>query len=158
MLSGAAGGLVWRSVTRTPSYQVTRDGAYLDESGLATVFNADGWFLVVGLVGGLMLGWVVATAYPDHGWRLVVGLLAVSAVACVTAYTVGRSLGPPDLGPRLEAASAGERILAPLRVRASGVYLSWPVGAMAGVLFASFMRRRSAPSPGPPRDGMSTLR
>jgi hypothetical protein len=74
-------------------------------------------------------------------------LLGASVLASVFAYAVGYALGPGPLSARLAAASPGERVPAPLSIQATGVYLSWPVGAMAGLWLAA-LRRPSPPSGG----------
>jgi hypothetical protein len=130
-------------LTDLPAYQVTRQGAVFDEPALATVFDADGWFLVVGLAGGLILGLLLWLAFDRLGWRLVVALFVAACFASALAYAVGRSLGPGTLDPRLAAAEPGDRVAVALTVRSTGVFLSWPIGAMGGVFAAALSRRRA---------------
>ena len=147
--AGAAGGVLWAWLTDPASYLVTERGAFLDEQGLAAVFNSDGWFLVVGLVAGLALGLALGLRFRRHGWPIVVAMLLAAGLASALAYTVGHALGPDALGARLQAAQAGDRVAAPLTVQAPGVLLGWPIAAMAGMLAAALgWHRPSRRSPG----------
>jgi hypothetical protein len=138
---GAAGGAFWAWLTAPATYQVTAQSAYLDEQGLSAAFNADGWFLVVGLLCGLLLGAVLGLSCRRHGWPLVLALVVAASLASFVAYRVGQALGPGPLEPRLRAAAPGDRVAAPLSVRATGVYLGWPVGTMLGVLMVTLRWR-----------------
>jgi hypothetical protein len=134
------GGLIWVWLTDPATYRVTARGGYLDERGLAETFNADGWFLVVGVLGGLVLGWVVGLRWRRYGWSLALMLLGAAVLASALTYVVGHALGPGPLGPQLDAAAPAERVSAPLSIQATGVYLGWPVGTMAGLLAAASRR------------------
>ena len=144
--SGLLGGLLWAWVAEPATYRVTAAGAYLDEQSLGQVVNADGWFLIVGLVLGSLVGGALTFAFRRDGWVIVLAVLVGAGVAGAACYLVGHALGPGDLQPRLDAAAPGERVPVPLQVRASGAYLSWPVGAMLGALVAAVAWNRRDPA------------
>lgn len=143
---GVLGGLAWVGLTDPATYQVTANGAYLDEQGLGEVFNADGWFLVIGLVLGSVAGGLMTYALRRHGWLVVLAVLAGSCLASGLCYLVGHALGPGELGPRLRAAAPGDRVPVPLTIQAKGVYFGWPIGAMLGALLAALAWNRRDPA------------
>ena len=143
--AGGVGGLAWAWLTQPAAYRVTAQGAYLDEEGLSRIFNADGWFLVIGLVLGCLARGRLAYAFRRDGWVVVLAVLAGAGVASAVCYLVGHALGPDALDPRLRAAGPGDRVRVPLTIQATGVYLSWPLGAMAGALVAAFAWSRRDP-------------
>ena len=145
-VAGVLGGLAWAQFTQPAEYLVTRDGAYLDEQGLGEVFNADGWFLVIGLVLGCLPGAALTYAFRRHGWVAVLAVLAGSCLASYLCYQIGHTLGPAALGPRLEAAAPGERVAVPLTIEASGVFLGWPIGAMLGAVLVAVAWNRHDPA------------
>jgi adenine/guanine phosphoribosyltransferase-like PRPP-binding protein len=143
---GAAGGVAWAGLTEPAAYQVTRDGAYLDEHSLGQVFNTDGWFLVIEVALGCVAGGAMTYAWRRHGWVVVLAVLAGSCLAGAVAYLLGHALGPGDLDPRLAAATPGEQVPVPLTVKADGVYFAWPVGAMLGAVLAVVAWNRQDPA------------
>lgn len=145
-LAGVIGGLAWAQLTEPAEYLVTRDSAYLDEQGLGEVFNADGWFLVVGTVLGFLAGAAATYAFRRDGWLVVLAVLAGSCLASYLCYHLGHALGPGALDPRLDAAAPGDRVPVPLTVKASGVYLGWPIGAMSGGVLAAVAWNRHDPA------------
>ena len=157
-VGGLLGGLAWAQLTHPAEYLVTRDGAYLDEQGLGEVFAADGWFLVIGLVLGCLAGAALTYAFRRHGWVAVLAVLAGSCLASYLCYQVGHALGPAALNPRLDAAAPGDRVPVPLTIKASGVYLGWPIGAMFGALLATLAWNRNDPAAVVPVSSRSATR
>ena len=150
-LSGCAAAPIWAGLTDIAHYQVTSKGAFLDESQLGLQFDADGWFFVTGLVGGLVVGSVLAGAFRRHGVVAVLAVLTGASLASYLSYHLGPGFGPGPLGPRLASAQVGDLVSAPIKVTASGVVFSWPIGAMLGALVAqSILWRSDEPSAAAP--------
>jgi hypothetical protein len=146
-LAGAAAARVWVGQTELAHYKVTSSGAFLDESQLGLQFGADGWFFVTGLVGGLVVGGVLAGVFRRHGVVSVIAVLGGAALASYLSYQLGPDFGPGALRPRLAAAQVGDLVSAPIEVTAGGVVFSWPIGAMLGALLTqSILWRADEPS------------
>ncbi len=146
-LAGAAAARVWAGQTQVAHYKVTPSGAFLDETQLGLQFGADGWFFVTGLVGGLVVGGVLAGVFRRHGIVAVLAVLGGAALASYLSYRLGPAFGPGPLKPRLASAHVGDLVSAPIEVTATGVVFSWPIGAMLGALITqSVLWRADEPS------------
>ena len=128
---GVLAGLLWPQLADTVT--VTRTGAGLvrDEVALAEQFDAEAWYSLIALAGGLLLG-AVMTA-----WRrtdALVTLFAVLAGAFLAAWLsaeLGLALGPDD--PTRVLADAAEGATAPAALTLAGaVYWVWPLAAVLG--------------------------
>jgi hypothetical protein len=150
---GLLGARIWFDATDLPAYLVTRDGGSLDELQLGRSFNSPGWFLVVGLGLGLLGGLVFGAAFRRHGVVAVLAVFAGSLLASYVCYHYGVTLDQGPLGPRLHAADPGDRVPVELTLRAVGVRLAWPIGALVGVLAAQYAlwRRNEASAAAPLR-------
>lgn len=127
---GVVGGVLWWVATPLAEWTRTRDSATMDEQMLGASVAADGWFLVIAAVGGLVSGFVL-TAWRKRDPVATVLLVALgSALACGLMYLVGHTLGPGSYQEALRTARVGESVPVPLSVQAKGVYLVWPVGAL----------------------------
>jgi hypothetical protein len=150
---GLAGARIWFEATDLPAFLVTRNGASLDELQLGRSFNSPGWFLVIGIGGGLLGGLVFGAAYRRHGVVAVVAVFAGSLLASYVCYHYGVTLDQGPVRPRLHAAAPGDRVQVELTLRAVGVRLAWPIGALVGVLAAqyAFWRRNELSAAAPLR-------
>jgi hypothetical protein len=135
---GLAGARIWFDATDLPAYLVTRDGGSLDELQLGRSFNSPGWFLVVGLGLGLLGGLVFGAVFRRHGVVAVVAVFAGSLLASYVCYHYGVTLDQGPVEARLHAADPGDRVPVELSLRAVGVRLAWPIGALAGVLASQY--------------------
>jgi hypothetical protein len=153
VVAGVVVGVIWPHLVDPVT--VTRDklGVTTGELALSERFDNDGWYVLLALALGLVLG-VALTA-----WRRsneVVTVLAVVASALVAAWvsaTVGTRLGPEDPNRVLAQAENGASAPDVVRVSADGAYAMWPIGAMAGALIVlwgppgGLRRREEAGSP-----------
>ena len=143
-------GVVWWLVVDPAAFTKTSDGGAMGENDLGKRFNADGWFLVIGVVAGIVAG-LALSAWRSRDPLLTCGLLLLgSVVAASVMALVGHLLGPHSTGAALRSATVGARVAEPLRVDVVLVYLSWPVGVLAGSLFVLL---GGAPVPDPARPG-----
>jgi hypothetical protein len=134
LVLGLVCGLLWWLVVNPAEFTKMRAGGAMGEVQLGRRFDADGWYVVLGLLGGLAAG-VALMWWRSRDALLTTGLLVAGAVlaAAVTAV-VGHLLGPSDPQGRLEAARIGARVPTQLAVDAWTAYLAWPIGALAGAL------------------------
>ncbi len=137
---GAVCGVLWWWAVDPALYTKLRNGAAMGEVQLGKRFNADGWYVVLGLVPGLVAG-AVLTWWRSRDPLLTAGLLLVGSVAAaaVMAY-VGHLLGPGDPHAVLANATAGTHAAVRLDVSAWTAYLAWPIGALAGALVVLWSR------------------
>lgn len=159
LLAGAALGgvlaVLWEMLWEPPSGIVFEQTWYLDEIGLTQDISGFGWFVVLGLVGGLAYGAVAAKLGSGYELLTLVGVVAGSALAVWVMLQVGHWLGPPDprlLAPttvdltalpgdlRLTPTPADERLLG----LPNSAYLALPGAALIG-LVSVFLGQSSRP-------------
>jgi hypothetical protein len=128
---GAPIGLLWAAVAPKVLVERTPEGLRLVSSETKTFVGADGWFFVIALLAGLGCGVVAWRLGRRQPLGTALGLIAGSVVAAVIAWRVGHLVDVPRLSSLLHTLS-GKPIIDPtLDVRAKGVLLAWPVGALA---------------------------
>lgn len=134
LLVGAVCGLLWWLAVDPAVFTKVDGRGSMGELELGKRFNADGWYVVIGVLAGLVSG-VVLTAWRSRDFLLTTGVLVIGAAlaAAVMAWT-GHLLGPGDTDAALAAASAGEQVPVQLRVTAKASYLVWPLAALVGAL------------------------
>ena len=139
---GALSGVVWRAVTDLPTYQVVDGGgAVTSERGLAGYIAADAWFVVCGVVVGLVVGLLAWRWFSSVGWPVVLLTVLVGAAAGLLCWAVGYRIGPGSFAVRLAAAQPGDLVPIDLTVRARAAFLVWPLFAVIPVLLGSSLGR-----------------
>lgn len=134
-LAGVVAGFVWERLW-TPATGVVVDHRWRpgDALALQQQFSGTGWYVVVGIVVGLLLG-IVVSLLADRVPVLTLASVAVgSALAAWLMLRVGVALGPPD--PQTIAATAddGTRLPAQLEVSGWSPFIAFPVGALLGLV------------------------
>ena len=103
---GAVAGLVWWWVTDLPTFRVVNGGgAVTSERGLAGYIAADAWFVVCGVVVGLVLGVLAWRWFGRAGWLVV--LVAVVVVVVAAGVTAAVLLSRGGAGGGTAEAVAG---------------------------------------------------
>ena len=146
-VAGVAGGYAWRYLW-TPPEGVARGGQWIPtpvEEGLQNDFSAVGWYVVVALTLGLLLG--ALTAFVLDGAEIV-GVLVALAGSVLAGYlilTVGERLSPPD--PDAVAAKSPDDSEIPGDLEFDGwtPLLSAPIGALTALstVYLLTTRRRA---------------
>lgn len=132
---GLLGAVVWWSVYDPAHYTVSRNGGLgMGEVELAKRFGADGWYVVIAGVAGLVSGTVVTWWRGRDPLLTSVLVLVGSLLAAGVMAVVGGWIGPPDPRALVATAEAGARLPLPLEVDAAVCYLVWPVTALLGSL------------------------
>ena len=134
-VAGIAGGYAWRHLW-TPPDGVARGGSWVPtpvEEGLQNDFSGVGWYVVVSLVIGLVLGAV--TAYVLDRAEVLGVLVAVlgSALAAYLVLTVGERLSPSDPDEVAAASADDTEIPGDLEFDGWTPLLSAPVGALSSL-------------------------
>lgn len=153
---GVAGGLLWLWLADPAMWEVTKDGIILTEDAVRGQFSAVVTFILVGAALSFGWSWAAGHALRDTGWIRVPVFAVAAGVAALIAWQVGAHLGPSD--PRDVADPAlGDRLPSELRVDAVAPFLLWPIFALLGLLWDSWLQQsdegddelteRSEPSP-----------
>lgn len=143
---------IWHSMVTLPTYTVGSDGAAsTTEKGLTQVFSTDAVYCLVGLIVGLIIGFLSWVLMRRRGaW----GVLAAGVSSCLSAlacWWVGVLIGPDSFAERIVAAKTGEVVPVDFALHTWVSVLVWLLAAMIPMLIASLVtaRRRS------PRTGRS---
>lgn len=146
--AGVGGGYAWRYLW-TPPEGVARGGGWVPtpvEEGLQNDFAGVGWYVVVALALGLLLG--ALTAFVLDRAEVLGVLVSVlgSALAAYLVLVVGERLSPPD--PDTVAAESADDTEIPGDLEFDGwtPLLSAPVGALTSLstVYLLTTRRRTA--------------
>jgi hypothetical protein len=138
---GVVAGFVWAQVVDPALVIRGEDGLGQDELQLGKVFNADGWYVLIGAATGLLAGLVMGLRRDVDMLVAVILLVAGSVVGAAVMAWTGQLFGPEDPTAFLESSRPGASAPAPLEVHAFASYLAWPVGVLAGVLAPLLVKR-----------------
>ena len=128
---GAVMGALWWWITPTEQWVKLDGGFGAAQLSSPSWFAADGWFLVLGAISGVVLvaaTWKFGRRQPI-AW--VVGIVIGSALVAFVAWTLGGMLGPPDVDAVAASAAVGEVIDGSLGLRALGVLAAPAVASLA---------------------------
>jgi hypothetical protein len=143
-LAGVPAGFGWSALAPRPLVVVTAHGAAdLVNPETKAFIAADGWFLVLSVAGGLLSG-VLAyrAAVRRHGWPAMAGLILGAVGAVLLAWWIGTSYGRAGFRSDLWLSNPGAILHAPLRIRAHGVLVFWPLAAALTAGAAELAGRR----------------
>ncbi|MGV9310889.1 ABC transporter permease [Streptomyces sp. NPDC003691] len=128
---GIALGLLW--LWLAPRVPLISDGkaVFLQDTEGEAAIGADGTFALLGLAFGAVSAAGVFFLRRRGGVLLVLGLAAGGLLGAVLAWRLGIWLGPAtDVAAHAREVGAGVTFDAPLKMRAYGVLLTWPLAAM----------------------------
>jgi hypothetical protein len=128
------GALVWWQVTPLAEYTRTTTNAQMDESQLGTQVAADGWFFVIGVVGGLLSGIALLLLLRRDPVATVVLVTLGGLLASWLVLRLGLWFGPASPKDVLPHVAVGHKVPVQLKTSAAGVDFSWPLGALLGAL------------------------
>jgi hypothetical protein len=166
VLLGAACGAVWSWLVQPAEFTKLAHGSAMGEDALGQRFGADGWYVVVAIVAGILAGTTLMRWRGRAPLRTVGLLLLGSCVAAVLAAWVGHLLGPADPARVLATARVGTHVPEQLDVGAGAagpsqlgryladtlpVYLCWPAAVLLGALFVLAGSGRDGPEDDPGR-------
>lgn len=143
LAAGLVIGVLWRwiAVPRLPLALVDGDTVVVDETEIAKAFNADGWFAVLALVAGLVLGVLAQRRHRDGGAVVPLTLAVAGGAGSLLAWWLGLLLGPGALAARAAGTPPGVRLPLPLELSAPGVLFLWPIAALVGLLLTAAWQR-----------------
>ena len=128
---GVLVGLLWWVITPTEQWIKLDGGLGAADLNSSAWFAADGWFLILGVAGGLVLTAVTWVWVRQNPISVVVGLIVGSALLAVVAWSLGGLLGPADPKDAAASLAVGATVDGSLGLRAMGVLAAPTVAAMA---------------------------
>ena len=138
LLLGITAGALWYWIVPLPTYAVTSEGfAATSERGLADYVAGDAWFVLIGLVLGVVSGLLCWRWFGGLGWPVVPLAVAGSLTMGLLCWLVGWLLGPGPLEQRVAAAHSGEVLAIELTVRGPVALLVWPFAACLVLMLLS---------------------
>jgi hypothetical protein len=161
-LLGVAAGVAWIAIAPRVAVVITGQGvAEVTNPETRAFIAADGWFCVLGVIGGLLAGMAgYLAAVRRHGPLAVAALMLGGLAASLVQWWIGRSAGLAQFRKALFLSHQGTVLHAPLVLRAHGALVVWPltVALVVGLaeLLAGQPRKAQALSPGdgePDRSG-----
>lgn len=147
---GGAGGLVWAAVAPRVLYQVVTlnpPTAYATDPETSAFIAADGWYCLVAVVGGALIGLLgyvfgVRRYGPVPMAGIVVG---GTAAAFICEWTGHRRSGGPGFNHVLATSKPGTLLHAPITLGSQGALAFWPLAAAAvagGIELVGALRAR----------------
>jgi hypothetical protein len=159
---GVVGGYVWAAIAPKALFVESSHGvAFVVNAETSAFIAADGWFGLVGAVGGLIIG---LAAYflgvRRFGPLPAAGALIGATAAAFLAWWIGRNVGLASFRHLLGTSKPGTLLRQPPDLGAHGALAFWPLVAGAVILIIELVRSmrdrrpRSAggrqPLPAPP--------
>jgi hypothetical protein len=166
ILLGVAAGSVWAAASPRVLYQVytlSPPTAYATNPETSAFIAADGWFCVIALVGGTIIGLLgYLFGVRRYGPMAMAGIVVGSvAAAFITAWLGHQLSGGPGFDQLLATSRPGALLHAPIQLGSRGALAFWPLAA-AGVaggieLVGVLKARRQLPAEAMPMPGMETF-
>ncbi len=150
VLVGICAGLAWSQLAHPAEFVLFGKDWLMGQYQMSRRFDADGWFVVVGLIGCLVAGLaLLASRRRSPLLSLGAGLVG-SALAAVIAWRVGLWVAPSTDHLIAQAKDAAEGTMLAERLGLSwwGVGLAWPIGFLIGALAMLLLRPRSGAADG----------
>ncbi len=137
---GVTAGAVWAALVPQVTVQRVPGGLLLDERSGAASYAFDGWFGVVAVAGGLLLGIASVPAVRRHGWRVVPVTAAAALAAGLVQWWVGTRL---DRGgatvPGASGDSTGQRVALALSLSGHAALALWPLATCVVLVAVSLL-------------------
>ena len=145
-LLGVPGGFIWSAITPRVLVVVTGHGvAQVVNPETKAFIAADGWFCVVGMLGGLLAGAVgYVTAVRRRGAAAAAGLILGGVAASLVQWWIGRDIGRASFRGALFVSHHGAVLHAPLELSARTALVVWPLTASLLVGLAELANGRPA--------------
>lgn len=149
VLSGAPVGLLWARMSPHVQVVLSARGESLAVPETKAFVAADGTLFALGVVAGIACGVLTWRWGRRYGPAAVVGLALGCVLASLVAAEVGSAIGREGFTDARASPGADRVVAAPLRVRATGVHVAWPVASLLAVATLLAYRTPDAPDSGP---------
>lgn len=163
---GLAAGVIWSAIAPRVQYQVYTlhpPTAYATNPETSAFIAADGWYCVIALVGGALIGLLTYLfAVRRYGPYAMTGAVIGSvAAAFITEWVGHQASGALGFNAVLAASKPGAYLYAPISLGSHGALAFWPLaagGVAGGIGLVSMLReRRQAPYSWVPMPGVDSF-
>lgn len=162
---GFAGGLVWSAAAPRVLYQMfslNPPTAYAVNPETSAFIAADGWYCVIALAGGALIGLLgYLFGVRRYGPLPMAAIVVGATVAAFIARWLGhRQSGGPGFNHLLATSKPGAYLHAPISLGSHGALAFWPLAAAAvagGLELLGAMRTRRQVSYGAPMPGLDSF-
>jgi hypothetical protein len=131
---GVVGALVWWQVTPLAEYTRTATSAEMGEEQLGRQVAADGWYVAIAALGGLLSGVALLALRHRDPLAMVVLVTLGGLLSAWVMLRVGLWLGPADPKTVLPDVAVGDQVPFQLKPKTTGVLYVWPIGVLLGAL------------------------
>ena len=154
-LLGVPGGLAWAAIAPRAAVVITGRGvAQVVNPETKAFIAADGWFCIIGVVGGLLAGLAgYLAAVRRHSPFATVGLILGGLAASFIEWWIGRNVGLASFHSALLLGHKGAVLHAPLALRAHGAVVIWPLTSALLVTLAELLAGQRSEEPAPAAPG-----
>lgn len=137
---GVVAGLVWHRFVTLPSYTASEDGLVaITNRAQSQYFGTDAMFIIIGLIAGLVLGYVAWRLFFRLGWPVCLFAMASGFVSALVCWAVGAAMGPHNFEHRVAAALPGDRIPIDFSLHAPLSVTVWIFASIVPImLYANF--------------------
>lgn len=122
-------GMLWERIAPAPTYVNLSGEVYLNNQDSSEFIAADGWFLIL----GLLLG-VISAGLGYWRWRgnllVIAAMSGASVLASLIAREVGEAFGPPAIQQTALTLADGETIEGSITLASDGILFAWAVGIL----------------------------
>jgi hypothetical protein len=122
-------GMLWERISPAPTYVNLGGEVYLNNQDSSEFIAADGWFLILGLVLGL-----ISAGLAYWRWRgdllVIAAMSGASVLASLIAREVGEAFGPAPIQQTALTLVDGETIDGSITLASDGILFAWAVGIL----------------------------
>ena len=122
-------GMLWERISPAPTYVNLAGEVYLSNQDSSEFIAADGWFLILGLVLGL-----ISAGLAYWRWRgdllVIAAMSGASVLASLIAREVGEAFGPAPIQQTALTLADGETIDGSITLASDGILFAWAVGIL----------------------------
>jgi hypothetical protein len=122
-------GMFWEWVAPAPTYINLGGAIYLKDQDTSEFISADLWFLLIGLIVGVVSGglgyWRYRRTLPA-----MLSLTLAAFVAALIARHVGVEFSPPPIAQAAPGTPDGATVHAEIALKSHSLLLGWPVGVL----------------------------
>jgi hypothetical protein len=122
-------GMLWERIAPAPTYVNLSGEVYLNNQDSSEFIAADGWFLILGLLLGL-----VSAGLGYWRWRgdllVIAAMSGASVLASFVAREVGEAFGPAPIQQTALTLADGETVQGSITLASDGILFAWAVGIL----------------------------
>lgn len=132
-LMGVPLGIAWWLLAPKFHFVVRDGGLYGAENNPLDWFGRDGWFIICGVVVGVVAGLISYLRWRRHPFAVLAGVTLGGLLAAYLGMLIGQLLGPPDVPTDLHGIASGTVYAVPLNLLAPASLLAVAFAAVATV-------------------------